>query len=117
MHAAGSPHISRSHFDSQDYMELGTTGIKSTPDGWLNRCLSEKPSADTPFRGLAVGPQTPRMLAGSAPTLSISSIEEFGMRNAAMAPALQKLYANSTDPLFRRGGIRLFDAMEKLRAI
>ena len=60
IHAAGSPDNSRSHFDSQDYMELGTPGIKSTPDGWLNRCLGEKPGADSPFRGLAVGPQTPR---------------------------------------------------------
>ena len=117
IHAAGSPDNSRSHFDSQDYMELGTPGIKSTPDGWLNRCLGEKRSAHSPFRGLAVGPQTPRMLAGAAPTLSISSIEEFRLRNAAMAPALQKLYASSTDPLFRRGGNSLFDAMEKLRAI
>ena len=117
IHAAGSPDNSRSHFDSQDYMELGTPGIKSTPDGWLNRCLGEKRGADSPFRGLAVGPQTPRMLAGAAPTLSISSIEEFRLRNAAMAPALQKLYASSTDPLFRRGGNSLFDAMEKLRAI
>ena len=49
--------------------------------------------------------------------LSISSIEEFRLRNAAMAPALQKLYASSTDPLFRRGGNSFFDAMEKLRAI
>lgn len=117
VHAAGSPDNSRSHFDSQDYMELGTPGIKSTPDGWLNRCLNDQSGADSPFRGVAVGPQTPRMLAGAAPTLSISSIEEFRLRNAAMAPALQKLYANSADPLLRRGGTSLFDAMQRLRAI
>jgi len=117
VHAAGSPDNSRSHFDSQDYMELGTPGVKSTPDGWLNRCLNNQPGADSPFRGVAVGPQTPRMLAGTAPTLSISSIEEFRLRNAAMAPALQKLYANSADPLLRRGGTSLFDAMQRLRAI
>jgi uncharacterized protein (DUF1501 family) len=118
VHAAGSPDNSRSHFDSQDYMELGTPGIKSTPDGWLNRCLNDKPAAaDSPFRGVAVGPQTPRMLAGAVPTLSISSIEEFRLRNATIAPALEKLYANSTDPLFRRGGNSLFDAMAKLRAV
>jgi len=35
IHAAGSPDNSRSHFDSQDYMELGTPGIKSTPTSWL----------------------------------------------------------------------------------
>src|SRR5579863_421619 len=37
VHAAGSPDMSRSHFDAQDFMESGTPGIKSTEDGWLNR--------------------------------------------------------------------------------
>src|SRR5882757_5061573 len=39
VHAAGSPDMSRSHFDAQDYMESGTPGIKVTSDGWLNRAL------------------------------------------------------------------------------
>src|ERR1700734_3193644 len=39
IHAAGSPDMSRSHFDAQDYMESGTPGVKATPDGWLNRAL------------------------------------------------------------------------------
>jgi uncharacterized protein (DUF1501 family) len=117
VHAAGSPDNSRSHFDSQDYMELGTPGIKSTPDGWLNRYLSEKPVFGSPFRGVAVSPQMPRTLAGSAPALSMSSIEEFRLRNAAMGGVLEKLYTNSADPLFRQGGKSLFGAMAKLRAI
>jgi uncharacterized protein (DUF1501 family) len=117
VHAAGSPDNTRSHFDAQDYMEIGTPGIKSTPDGWLNRYLSEKRLSDSPFRGVAVSPQTPRMLTGTAPTLSLSSIEEFRLRNQAMGTKLQKLYTQSTDPLFRQGGNSLFDAMARLRAI
>src|SRR5262249_50506365 len=35
VHACGSPNTTRSHFDAQDYMETGTPGVKSTPDGWL----------------------------------------------------------------------------------
>src|SRR4026207_2409333 len=50
IHAAGSPDNTRSHFDAQDYMEIGTPGIKSTPDGWLNRYLLEKYSRDSTFR-------------------------------------------------------------------
>jgi uncharacterized protein (DUF1501 family) len=117
VHAAGSPDNTRSHFDAQDYMEIGTPGIKSTPDGWLNRYLSEKRLSDSPFRGVAVSPQTPRMLIGTAPTLSLSSIEEFRLRNQSMEAKLQKLYTQSTDPLFRQGGNSLFDAMARLRAI
>jgi uncharacterized protein (DUF1501 family) len=117
VHAAGSPDNTRSHFDAQDYMEIGTPGIKSTPDGWLNRLLNEKRSSDSPFRGVAVTPQTPRMLAGAAPTLSLSSIEEFRLRNQNAGAALQRLYANSSDPLFRQGGHSLFDAMARLRGV
>jgi uncharacterized protein (DUF1501 family) len=117
LHAAGSPDNTRSHFDAQDYMEIGTPGVKSTPDGWLNRYLNEKRLSDSPFRGVAVGPQTPRMLAGAAPSLSLSSIEEFRLRNQTMAATLQKLYTNSTDPLFRQGGNSLFDALARLRTI
>jgi uncharacterized protein (DUF1501 family) len=117
VHAAGSPDNTRSHFDAQDYMELGTPGIKSTADGWLNRYLSERRVTDSPFRGLAVGAQTPRTLAGTSPTLTLSSIEEFRLRNQAMAQTLQKLYGSASDPLFRKGGSSLFDAMAQLRSI
>jgi uncharacterized protein (DUF1501 family) len=117
VHAAGSPDNTRSHFDAQDYMEIGTPGVKSTREGWLNRALSNQPFADSPFRGVAVSPQTPRAMAGAAPTLTLSSIEEFRLRNAAFGPALQKLYGAAADPLFRRGGESLFDAMARLRAV
>jgi len=117
VHAAGSPDNTRSHFDAQDYMEIGTPGSKTTPDGWLNRYLKNKSNGDSPFRGVAVGPQTPRMMVGAAATLTITSIEEFRLRNASVAPALQKLYAESPDPLFRRGSANLFDAMARLRTV
>ena len=117
IHAAGSPDNTRSHFDAQDYMELGTPGTKSTREGWLNRALNNNPLGDSPFRGVAVSPQTPRAMAGAAPTLTLSSIEEFRLRNAALGPALQKLYGASADPLFRRGGESLFDAMARLRLV
>src|SRR6266496_4337325 len=42
VHACGSPDSTRSHFDAQDYMESGTPGVKSTPDGWLNRYLQAR---------------------------------------------------------------------------
>ncbi|HLN85591.1 MAG TPA: hypothetical protein VK200_03995, partial [Candidatus Limnocylindrales bacterium] len=99
VHASGSPNNTRSHFDAQDYMEIGTPGIKNTPDGWLNRCLAEKKANPAPFRGVALTAQLPRILAGAAPALTLSSLEEFRPRNQALGNALQKLYANSSDPL------------------
>ena len=68
VHAAGSPDMSRSHFDAQDFMESGTPGVKSTEDGWLNRALQEEDlrrrQQHTAFRALALGSQVPRTLAG-----------------------------------------------------
>jgi uncharacterized protein (DUF1501 family) len=43
VHAAGSPDNTRSHFDAQDYMEIGTPGVKSTP-GRLVEPVSEPPA-------------------------------------------------------------------------
>jgi uncharacterized protein (DUF1501 family) len=117
VHAAGSPDNTRSHFDAQDYMEIGTPGIKSTPDGWLNRYLNEKKKGESPFRGVALTAQLPRALAGSAPALTLSSIEEFRLRNAAMAATLQKLYSSTSDSLFRLSGHNLFTAMAELKEV
>ncbi|HXV50198.1 MAG TPA: DUF1501 domain-containing protein [Candidatus Binatia bacterium] len=115
--ASGSPDNTRSHFDAQDYMEIGTPGIKTTSDGWLNRCLGEKSNTAGPFRGVALTAQMPRILFGPAPALTLSSIDEFRPRNETMGNALQKLYANSTDALFRYGAENLFAAMSELRRV
>src|SRR5438132_318567 len=81
IHAIGSPDATRSHFDAQDYMESGTPGVKATPDGWLNRyCQHDREHQNTPFRAVAFGPQLPRVLAGSAPSLAIDDLQAFGIR-------------------------------------
>jgi uncharacterized protein (DUF1501 family) len=117
VHAAGSPDNSRSHFDAQDYMEIGTPGVKSTPDGWLNRYLHQTEKEPSVFRGVAATSQLPRILAGNASALTLSSIEEFRLRQEGLSSALRKLYTSTTDPLFRRGGESLFNAMAVLRTI
>ena len=65
VHAAGSPDPTRSHFDAQDFMESGTPGRKTTPDGWLNRLLGDLPqAADSTTRALSIGAVLPRIFAG-----------------------------------------------------
>src|SRR6266699_3643214 len=60
VHACGSPDSTRSHFDAQDYMETATPGVKSTPDGWLNRYLqARRAEVPTPFRAVALTAQLP----------------------------------------------------------
>ncbi len=115
IHAAGSPDNTRSHFDAQDYMEIGTPGIKNTPDGWLNRCLARGNGDATPFRAVALTTKLPRMLAGSVPALTMDSVEEFRLRNESFATSLQRLYASTDDPLLQQGGNSLFEGMAVLR--
>ena len=117
VHAAGSPDNTRSHFDAQYYMEIGTPGLKSTPDGWLNRYLNQQRAGQSSFRAVAVTAQLPRILAGGAPALTLSSVDEFRPRNEAVAGALEKLYANSSDTLFRSGGETLFAALHELKRV
>src|SRR4029079_15655990 len=81
VHASGSHDDTRSHFDAQDYMASGTPGIKSTRDGWLNRYLHAKEhESASPFRALALAPQLPRTLQGTAPALAINALRQFGIR-------------------------------------
>ena len=69
VHASGSHDTTRSHFDAQDYMESATPGVKSTPDGWLNRFLQaaaaqaparQGPTERNPLRAVALTKQMPR---------------------------------------------------------
>ena len=79
--ASGSPDPTRSHFDAQDYMESGTPGRKTTPDGWLNRLLGAAPPAPlaastartSVTRGISVGAVLPRIWAGPNPVATIAN--------------------------------------------
>ena len=122
VHAVGSPDATRSHFDAQDYMESGTPGVKATPDGWLNRyCQHDREHADTPFRAVAFGPELPRILAGSAPSLAIDDLQAFGLRapqsgvRDRLTRAFEELYAGSATGLLSTSSREAFEAVQALR--
>lgn len=125
VHACGSPDMTRSHFDAQDYMESGTPGVKSTETGWLNRALQAEDQCcrehHTAFRALALGPQVPLTLAGKIPALAISNVNGFtvagrGPTPSPAADAFQAMYADSGDRVFHAAGDETFDAVKMLRA-
>src|SRR2546427_8028235 len=126
IHAVGSPDSTRSHFDAQDYMESGTPGVKSTADGWLNRyCQHDRQHADTPSRAVALGPQLPRILAGSAPSLAIDDLQAFGLRAPRLQPAardrltraFEQLYASSATGLLSSSSQEAFHAVQMLKQL
>jgi len=118
VHACGSPDTTRSHFDAQDYMETGTPGIKSTPDGWLARAVRARPANQTPFRAVAVGPGLPRMLQGDIGAISMQSIERFDVRSGSDGSARQSfesLYEQGARDLLHGTGRETFHAVKMLR--
>lgn len=120
--AVGSPDATRSHFDAQDYMETGTPGVKSTTDGWANRyCQNAREHTDTPFRAVAFGPQLPRLMAGTAPSLAIDDLRTFGVRpraggNDRLTRAFEALYEGSATGLLAASASESFEAIRMLRA-
>ena len=88
VHAAGSPDTTRSHFDAQDYMESGTPGVKSTPDGWLNRALQAEvlTGKQSAFRAVALGAQVPRTLQGKLPAIAVNNLADFSVGGRGRRP-------------------------------
>jgi uncharacterized protein (DUF1501 family) len=122
VHACGSHDETRSHFDAQDYMESGTPGTKSTRDGWLNRYLHSKEHENaSPFRAVALAPNLPRTLQGSAPALAIGQLGQFGVRagmaSDMMANSFEAQYAQAADSLLRPTGKEAFDAVKRIKEV
>jgi len=143
LHASGSPHPTRSHFDAQDFMETGTPGVKSTRDGWMNRLLGENGcacagrtladgaahSADhasgqvsmaesSPLRGVAMGAEMPRALRGSYPTVAIADLERFGIaggRSPELESVFERMYRSEEDDLIAGAAGDSFEAIELIR--
>jgi uncharacterized protein (DUF1501 family) len=125
VHAAGSPDMSRSHFDAQDFMESGTPGIKSTQDGWLNRALQSEDmirrQKQTAFRALAIGPEVPLTLAGKVPATAMNNVNNFSIAGRGPTPspaasAFEAMYGESGDHIFHAAGEETFEAVKMLRA-
>ncbi len=124
IHAVGSPDNTRSHFDAQDYMESGTPGVKSTPDGWLNRYLRAMPdSKASPFRAVAMGANMPRAMQGRASAIAMNNINDFTIR-AGRGPAAQQvaggfeaMYEQAANDALRGTGRETFDAVKMLKSV
>jgi uncharacterized protein (DUF1501 family) len=69
VHAVATSYRERSHFDGQDVLESGFAGPGRVQSGWLNRALESLPRGERVSNGLAVGPTTPLILRGAAPTV------------------------------------------------
>jgi len=127
VHASGSHDTTRSHFDAQDYMESATPGVKSTPDGWLNRYLAAsaataagKPAGQAaledrnPLRAVALTSQMPRTLQGVAPALAVGRTADFAVADMGARASFEEIYQAAQDRSLHGTAGEAFDAMRTL---
>ncbi len=117
VHASGSPDVTRSHFDAQDYMESGTPGLKATRDGWMNRALPPESGKSSAMRALSLGPALPRAMRGRNAAVAINTLKEFQVRDAGASGMFESMYVNSVDTVLHGAGKDTFDAVRLLQSI
>ncbi len=143
VHAVGSSHPTRSHFEAQDFMETGTPGDKRTRSGWLNRVLTASPcdcegrtlqdstahatahaigqagmGTLESLRGVAVGGEMPVSLRGPAPAFAIPDLETFGVargRNPDLESTFARLYREESGDVLASAADGSFGAVRLLR--
>ena len=111
VHAVGLDYATRSHFDAQEFIELGTPGSKSTTSGWITRYL-QGVGASSILPVLSTSGQ-PTSLLNFTPTVSLNTPSDFSQWDnglvASQQTALRQLY--SGDSLLHRAGTRTLDAL------
>ena len=129
VHAVGQPDPTRSHFDAQDFLELGTPGMKSTRDGWLSRALqlAKADGERTPLEAVAIGNHLPRSLQGGAKAFAFNNLGAVRLRPLAGGPGgvkgrslardtFEALYQGSSDAALAEPGKEAFEALSLLEA-
>jgi uncharacterized protein (DUF1501 family) len=119
--AVGNLKLTRSHFDAQDFIEQGTPGNKTTPDGWIGRAVKQIPGAAVTDQ-VAFASQRPRSFFGSEPVLVASNLSSFNLRagsgNRIWRPdadrILRSMYQSATSPEMARAGQETFSAIDVL---
>ena len=120
VHAAGSPHSTRSQFDAQDFMETAAPGEKSVSEGWLNRYLQESAQDEAgSFRAVSMGTSLPRSLQGTASAIALGNISDFDLKagpvQAQVRSVYETLYDQDTNSLLSGTAQEMFEAIDYLK--
>ncbi len=77
--------VTRSHFDAQMYLDLGTAGQTGIGTGWITRAWNSQPGAsgNEVMPSLAVNSRTPASLLGATQALTMGSPSDFALNAGA----------------------------------
>ena len=118
IHAVGSPHPTRSHFEAQDYMETAQVGERSASRGWLANYFAARPLAGaTALRAVAVTSRSPLSLRGYRDAVVAPNLRDFRLNGPSelepvLAQGFRRLYAEDAPGLAERAGGRALAASE-----
>ncbi|TDK28755.1 DUF1501 domain-containing protein [Luteimonas aestuarii] len=77
--------VTRSHFDAQLYLDLGTPGSQGNGTGWITRAWNTQPDASSQvvMPAVAVNSRTPANLLGATDALTMGSPTDFALNAGA----------------------------------
>lgn len=102
------------HFEAQQFVENATPGFKNTGTGWVGRHLASVGQSDALLPAIAAGGSLPSTLAGAPEAVSISAIDDFGLRaDPLQVAALRRLYEGNS--WLHASGAQTFRAIETIR--
>jgi uncharacterized protein (DUF1501 family) len=111
VHAVGLNHDTRSHFDAQEYIELGTPGSKSITSGWITRHLQQT-GASSILPVMATN-GSPTSLLNFVPTVNLNDPSDFSQWGndlvSSQQAALRQMYKG--DSILHRAGLRTLEAL------
>ncbi|HMR06818.1 MAG TPA: DUF1501 domain-containing protein [Polyangiaceae bacterium] len=120
IHAVGSPHATRSHFEAQDHFEWG--GLSAGDGkGWLARAHAARGAAGSNLGSVALANATPLAFRGQPGVVAARSLDRFGLQappklQPQLEAAFQRVYAAQGDAIARAGASAL-DVAKRLRGI
>lgn len=122
LQGAGSPNVTRSHFEDQALVERAAPA--NVRSGWLGRYLQHSATSSGIFRGITLGNSTVLSLsAESANALAVSSIAAFDLRTYAgeqtrnsVRRVIEEMYGSVGGEVQEQAEVT-FDAVDELRRI
>lgn len=107
LHATGSVDPSRSHFDAQRFMEVGTANDAALGTGWLGRHLASVSPMDpnSILRAVGISRGLMRSLVGAPQTLPIPDLDVFNLEGGGSTlqqrrAVITDMYQVTGDPLY-----------------
>lgn len=128
VHAVGSPHPTRSHFEAQDHLEWGA--LERQDAGWLARAATARGAPRAELSTVSLTRTTPLALRGQAGVLAAPRLDQVGLKGPPkvrdrLESAFARLYQASSGSLGRggsahgvaRGGTEALKLARRVRAL